>query len=108
MKKLVFTFALFLGTLVYANAQSSQSVATDGGTQVTSGGTTIKPEMTAVEAPASSCGSKSKASGGGCCSSKKASAEASAKKSCCSSGESKKSGCSDKAHGNDEMRKEKD
>jgi hypothetical protein len=108
MKKLIFTFALFIGTIVLTNAQSSQSVATDGSTQVTSGGTTIKPEMTAAENPEPSCGSKSKASGSGCCSSKKANTEASAKKACCSSGEAKKSGCIDKAHGNDEMRKEKD
>lgn len=108
MKKLIFTCALMLGTFVFAKAQSSQSVANDGNTQVTNGATTIKPEMTTSDVAEPSCGSKSKATAGGCCSSKKASTEASAKKSCCSSGEAKKSGCSDKAHGNDDMRKEKD
>jgi hypothetical protein len=101
MKKLIFTFALVAGTCLLANAQT-----TENNTQVTSGGTTIKPEMTSVDAMPSSCGSKTKSAG--CCSSKKASAEASATKSCCKSGDSKKSGCSEKGHGNDETRKEKD
>ncbi|MFN9596552.1 MAG: hypothetical protein ACK560_07165 [Bacteroidota bacterium] len=101
MKKLIFTFALVAGTCLLANAQT-----TENNTQVTSGGTTIKPEMTSVDAMPSSCGSKTKSAG--CCSSKKASAEASATKSCCKSGDSKNSGCSEKGHGNDETRKEKD
>ena len=101
MKKLIFTLAFVAGTCLFANAQSTENNA-----QVTSGGTTIKPEMTTGDAMPSSCGSKSKSAG--CCSSKKASSEASAKKSCCSTGDAKKSGCSEKGHGNDETRKEKD
>lgn len=102
MKKLIFTFAFVAGTCLFANAQTIEN-----NTQVTSGGTTIKPEMTAGEAMPSNCGSKSKSAG--CCSSKKASSEASAAKSCCKSGDAKKSGCSEKGHGNDETtRKEKD
>lgn len=101
MKKLIFTFALVVGTCLFANAQTTENNA-----QVTSGGTTIKPEMTTEEVMPSSCGSKSKSAG--CCSSKKASSETSAAKSCCKSGDAKKSGCSEKAHGNDETRKEKD